>query len=130
MEGQISIFDCVPIIWKKYPGNIIGYCPFCLNEVVYSANYKKSFNKVYCQKCGITRENVTMPDDLKTLSGINDEEIALVINMEAYTHKQLEQEAKKKNLTVSQWLKLRRCTEWFSFKETEAIDNYIKRLEE
>lgn len=57
MKGQISLFDSLKIIWKRFPANIQGYCPMCGSRVYYRARGCKkryddwSFKKGKCE-CG------------------------------------------------------------------------------
>lgn len=120
--GQISLFS---VIWKRYAGCTRGACSWCGNEVAYSAGVKEEniwVDEDYrCSKCGaiFSKADGCIPKDLPLMSGLNNKPIVLIIECTGYTEDDIE-----KNGGI-EWLKHRRCTEWFNSETTRNIDKYI-----
>ena len=126
--GQMNVFDIlIPDKrphFKRYPNATIGTCPICGTRVFYDATYGRNPNpwiarEPICDGCGARFEDV-IPKDLPCLSGLNDRPIVLRIGCTGYTDADIERHG------GVEWLRYRRCTEWFSSEDTEAIDRYIE----
>lgn len=129
IEGQMSIFDFLnprkEPIFRKYPGCTYGDCPVCGNNVFYDATYGRNPNpwvarEPICEVCGCSFDKDSRPDkELPTLCGISNQPIVLTIDYTGYTQADIDKHGGIK------WLRKRRCTEWFSARDTKAIDDYI-----
>ncbi len=78
-----------------------------------------------CIKCGavFSKDDESIPRDLPLVSGLNGQPIVLTIDCEAYTQEDIDKHG------GIEWLKHKRCVEWFSRTDTARIDAYIAEQE-
>jgi len=74
MKGQISFFENVNIIWKRYPGCTKGICPLCGTIAWYgpTSDFGSYENDAPECECGARFTEKCPPKGLPVLSGLND----------------------------------------------------------
>lgn len=123
IPGQINLFR---VIWSHYPASYLGRCSCCGEKVAMLAG-PYSTRDIWldedrrCSNCGaiFSEEDEDIPYDLPLLCGINNQPIVLTINYTGYTQEDIDKHG------GIEWLKHRRCTEWFDEETTATIDRFI-----